>query len=109
MKRLLYGDTFPRLWEDLRTHPGKWMSRFVLLLGPWACLWMVETLNENNVFEDLYAWQVLMNLVWYYMLFAACRLILGRNRRAAGRVRIGVIVVVLHIVTSFPDRSACFL
>jgi len=56
----------------------------VFLLGPWICLWMVEILNENDIFEDLYAWQILMNLVWYYALFVVLRLILGRNRRAAG-------------------------
>ena len=83
MKALLYKDTFPRLVSDWKAQPGKWMSRLVFLLGPWVCLWMVETLNENNVFEDLYAWQVAMNLVWCYMLFVACRLILGRNRRSA--------------------------
>ena len=106
MKRPLYGNTFARLWEDLRTHPGKWMSRFVLLLGPWACLWMVETLNENNVFEDLYAWQVLMNLVWYYMLFAACRLILGRNRRAAalGTVLSFLVGLLNHYILRFRGR-----
>ena len=83
MRRLLYQDTFPRLVSDMRAQPGKWMSRLVFLLGPWVCLWMVETLNENNVFEDLYAWQVAMNMVWYYILFTVCRLLLGRNRRSA--------------------------
>ncbi len=83
VKALLYKDTFPRLVRDIRDNPGKWGSRVVLLLGPWACLWMVEILNQNDVFQDLYAWQVLMNLIWYYILFAVCRLILGRNRRAA--------------------------
>ena len=83
LKALLYKDTFPRLVRDIRDNPGKWGSRVVLLLGPWVCLWMVEILNQNDVFQDLYAWQVLMNLIWYYILFAVCRLILGRNRRAA--------------------------
>jgi len=83
MKALLYKDTFPRLFQDMKQHPGKWCSRLVFLLGPWAAFWMVETLNENDVFSDLYAWQVLMNLVWYYLLFAACRLILGRRKPAA--------------------------
>ena len=83
VKALLYKDTFPRLVRDIRDNPGKWGSWVVLLLGPWACLWMVEILNQNDVFQDLYAWQVLMNLIWYYILFAVCRLILGRNRRAA--------------------------
>ena len=83
VKALLYKDTFPRLVRDIRDNPGKWGSRVVLLLGPWVCLWMVEILNQNDVFQDLYAWQVLMNLIWYYILFAVCRLILGRNRRAA--------------------------
>lgn len=84
MRALLYRDTFPRLIADLRRQPGKWLSRLVFLLGPWAALWMVEILNQNDVFSDLQAWQVLMNLVWYYILFLVCRLVLGRLRRAAG-------------------------
>lgn len=69
MRALLYRDTFPRLVADLRSQPWKWMSRLVFLLGPWAAFWMVEILNQNDVFSDLQAWQVLMNLVWYYILF----------------------------------------
>ena len=71
-----------RLKRSLRREPGAWLARLAFLLGPWACFWMVEILNENDVFEDLYAWQVAMNLVWYYMFFAALRLLLGRLRRA---------------------------
>ena len=83
MKKLLYMDTFPRLVADIKARPGGWASRLVFLLGPWVCLWMVEILNQNDVFQDLHAWQVLMNMIWYYILFVGCRLILGRNRRAA--------------------------
>ena len=83
MRSVFYGDTFPRLFADMRHQPGKWASRLVYLLGPWASLWIVEILNENDVFSDLHAWQVLMNLVWYYLLFAACRLIFGRRKWAA--------------------------
>ena len=56
LRSLLYRDTFPRLAADLREQPGKWLSRLVFLLGPWASFWMVEILNENDVFSDLYAW-----------------------------------------------------
>lgn len=80
---LLHVDFFRRLLKDMRERPGKWLSRLVFLLGPWISLWMVEIMNENNVFQDLDGWQILGNMVWYYSLFAACRLILGRNRRAA--------------------------
>ena len=106
MKALLYGDTFPRLVRDLREHPGKWASRLVFLLGPWVCLWMVEILNENDVFEDLAAWQVLMNLVWYYSLFVALRLLLGRNRRAAALSTVLAFVfgLVNHYVLRFRGR-----
>ena len=76
-------ETSRRLARDLEEHPGKWASRLVFLLGPWVCLWMVEILNENDVFHDLDDWQVLMNMVFYYSIFVALRLILGRNRRAA--------------------------
>ena len=83
MKALLYRDTFPRLLADMKGQPWKWLSRLVFLLGPWAAFWMVEILNQNDVFSDLQAWQVLMNLVWYYILFLVCRLVLGRRRLAA--------------------------
>ena len=72
-----------RLLRDVKEFPDKWASRLVFLLGPWVCLWMVEILNENNVFQDLAAWQVLMNMIFYSCIFIALRLILGRNRRSA--------------------------
>ena len=106
MKALLYENTVLRLVRDIRNCPGKWCSRLVFLLGPWACLWMVEILNENDVFEDLAAWQVLMNLVWYYSLFVALRLILGRNRRSAalGTVLVFLFGLVNHYVLRFRGR-----
>ena len=106
MRALLYKDTFPRLVDDIRSHPGKWGSRLVFLLGPWVCLWMVEILNQNDVFEDLYGWQVLMNMVWYYILFAVCRLVLGRNRRAAALAAILAFLagLVNHYVLRFRGR-----
>lgn len=106
MRALLYRDTFPRLIADLRNQPGKWLSRLVFLLGPWVALWMVEILNQNDVFSDLQAWQVLMNLVWYYILFFVCRLMLGRLRRAAGLAICLCFVVGLvnHYVLRFRGR-----
>ena len=106
MKALLYRDTFPRLVADLRSQPWKWMSRLVFLQGPWAAFWMVEILNQNDVFSDLQAWQVLMNLVWYYILFFVCWLVLGRRRRAAGLAIClsFVIGLVNHYVLRFRGR-----
>ena len=95
-----------RLLRDMGEQPGKWGARLVFLLGPWVCLWMVETLNENDVFSDLYAWQVLMNMIWYYILFAVLRLVLGRIRRACA---LGICVAFLvglvnHYVLRFRGR-----
>ncbi len=106
MKALLYKDTFPRLLADMRERPGKWLSRLVFLLGPWACLLMVEILNENDIFSDLDGWQVLMNLVWYYGLFFVLRLVLGRNRRAAalGACLAFTFGLVNHYVLRFRGR-----
>ena len=106
MRALLYRDTFPRLVADLKKRPGAWLSRLVFLLGPWATFWMVEILNQNDVFSDLQAWQVLMNLVWYYILFLVCRLALGRLRRAAA-VAAGLsflVGLVNHYVLRFRGR-----
>ena len=106
MRTVLYGDTFPRLLADLREQPGKWGSRLVFLLGPWISFWMVEILNENDVFSDLYAWQVLMNLIWYYIWFLLCRLVLGRRRRAAAAAVLVCFAVGLvnHYVLRFRGR-----
>ncbi len=106
MRALLYDDTFPRLVRDWREHPGKWISRLVFLLGPWVCLWMMEILNENDVFKDLAAWQVLMNMVFYYSIFIALRLILGRNRcsSALGTVLCFLFGLVNHYVLRFRGR-----
>lgn len=105
MKALLY-DTFRNLFRDMRGQPGKWMSRLIFLLGPWSALWMVETLNENNVVTDLRAWQVLMNLVWYYILFVACRMIFGRRKWAATAAMVLSFAVGLvnHYVLRFRGR-----
>ena len=106
MRALLYDDTFPRLVRDWRDNPGKWLSRLVFLLGPWVCLWMVEILNENDVFDDLAPWQVLMNMVFYYSMFLALRLILGRNRRSAalGALLCFAFGLVNHYVLRFRGR-----
>ena len=106
MKALLYADTFPRLFQDMREHPGKWISCLVFLLGPWMAFWMVETLNENNIISDLQGWQVLMNMIWYYLLFALCRALLGRRQWAATAAMALSFVVgmVNHYVLRFRGR-----
>ncbi len=104
--RTLLCDTSCRLARDLMESPGKLVSRMVFLLGPWVCLWMVEILNENDVFDDLAAWQVAMNLVFYYSIFIVLRLILGRNRRAAalGTALCFAFGLVNHYVLRFRGR-----
>ena len=83
MGKLLCRDGMLRLAANVRERPEQWLSRLIFLLGPWVSFWMVEILNGNDVFSDLYSWQVLMNLIWYYIWFVVCRLALGRRRRAA--------------------------
>lgn len=95
-----------RLAANVRERPEQWLSRLIFLLGPWVSFWMVEILNGNDVFSDLYSWQVLMNLIWYYLLFLLCRLILGRRRRAAATAA-GLsffVGIVNHYVLRFRGR-----
>ena len=58
------------------------------------------------MFSDLYAWQVLMNLIWYYIWFVVCRLALGRRRRAAALAAAVCFLVGLvnHYVLRFRGR-----
>ena len=102
----LLNDSSKWLVRDLRNNPGRWVSRLVFLLGPWVCLWMVEILNENDVFDDLAPWQVLMNMVFYYSMFLALRLIIGRNRRSAalGALLCFAFGLVNHYVLRFRGR-----
>lgn len=106
MKALLYADTFPRLWQNMKDDPGKWLSRLVYLLGPWFCFIMVEFLNKNNLIEDFAPWQVFFNLVWYYILFYLSRLLLGRRRRAGAVITLLCFGVGLvnHYVLRFRGR-----
>lgn len=106
MGKLLHRDTLFRLAANVRERPEQWLSRLIFLLGPWVSFWMVEILNGNDVFSDLYSWQVLMNLIWYYLLFLLCRLILGRRRRAAATAA-GLsffVGIVNHYVLRFRGR-----
>ena len=106
MKALLYGDTFPRLWQNMKDEPGKWLSRLVYLLGPWFCFVVVELLNKNDLVEDFAPWQVFFNLIWYYILFYLARLLLGRRRRAGTVVSLLCFGVGLvnHYVLRFRGR-----
>lgn len=106
MRSLFYQDTFPRLVADMRARPGKWFSRLAFLLGPWLCFWMVEILNQNDVFKDLDDWQILMNMVWYYSLYLLLRLLLGRNRSAAalGAVLSFLVGLLNHYILRFRGR-----
>lgn len=106
MRALLYGDTFPRLWQNMKDDPGKWLSRLVYLLGPWFCFAMVEILNKNNLIDDFQPWQVLFNLIWYYILFYAARILLGRRRRAGIAVTLLCFAagLVNHYVLRFRGR-----
>ena len=106
MAKLLCRDGMLRLAANVRERPEQWLSRLIFLLGPWVSFWMVEILNGNDVFSDLYSWQVLMNLIWYYLLFLLCRLILGRRRRAAATAA-GLsffVGIVNHYVLRFRGR-----
>ena len=106
MGKLLCRDGMLRLAANVRERPEQWLSRLIFLLGPWVSFWMVEILNGNDVFSDLYSWQVLMTLIWYYLLFLLCRLILGRRRRAAATAA-GLsffVGIVNHYVLRFRGR-----
>ncbi len=106
MGKLLHRDTLFRLAANLRERPEQWLSRLIFLLGPWVSFWMVEILNGNDVVADLYPGQVLMNLIWYYLLFLLCRLVLGRRRRAAATAA-GLsffVGIVNHYVLRFRGR-----
>lgn len=106
MKALLYADTFPRLWQDMKHDPAKWLSRLIYLLGPWFCFVMVEFLNKNDIIEDFAPWQVFFNLIWYYILFWLARALLGRRRRAGAVITLICFAVGLvnHYVLRFRGR-----
>ena len=106
MYKLLFGKDFPQLWEDMRRKPGCYASRLVFLLGPWFTFWSVELLNKSELLKDFESWQLLFNLVWYYIIFAAWRLVLGRLRRAAVSAAVTCFVfgLVNHYVLRFRGR-----
>ncbi len=89
-----------------RVKRDSFLSWFAFLLGPWAALWMVELLNENDLFSDLHLWQVGMNLIWYYMLFILCDLVLHSHRWAGltAMTLSGIVGLVNHYILRFRGR-----
>lgn len=106
MYKLFFGKDFPGLWEDLRRHPGQWLSRLVFLLGPWFSFAAVELLNQNSLTKNFAFWQLAFNLIWYYIIFTVFRLVLGRLRRAAVCAGVACFVfgLVNHYVLRFRGR-----
>lgn len=62
---------------------ARWAPRVVWALGAPCALLTVELLNNTDPVEALSVIQCVLNLVWYYLLFALLTLLLGRIRRAA--------------------------
>lgn len=106
MYKLLFGKEFPQLWDDMRRRPGCFMSRLVFLLGPWFTFASVELLNKNELLRDFESWQLLFNLIWYYIIFSVFRLVLGRLRRAAVGAAVSCFAfgLVNHYVLRFRGR-----
>ena len=65
-----------RAWYFLTCEEN--LRRYLLLLGPWLALLMVEILNKNNPFTALTPTQTTLNMLWYYCIFWVVRLITGR-------------------------------
>lgn len=78
----------------------------ILALGPVASFLIVELLNQTHLWEDFEPWQVLMNLVWYALVFIVCRFVLGRDRRAgaAGALLCFFVGLANHFVYTFRGR-----
>ncbi len=88
-ERVLYVETDPGISLEMVPSRGfsllRWLrdrentARVVFLLGPWISYLMVEYLNNNDPFHSLTAEQVLLNLIWYYLIFWICRMVTGRK------------------------------
>ena len=55
-----------------------------LLLVPLIGFCMVEVLNYNDPIRDLTLLQVILNLVWYYLITGVLYLLIGRRKLSAG-------------------------
>ena len=106
MRSLMSGEWFVRLLADVREKPAKWLTRLVYLLGPWACFTFVEILNDNRFSKDFQPWQVLLNLVWYYIVFFLARVLIGRRRPAGTAVCVLLFAAGLlnHYILRFRGR-----
>ena len=72
---------FPR---RLSGWAARWAPRAVWALGPPCALLAVELLNNTDPVAALSVLQCVLNLVWYYLLFALLTLLLGRIRPRGG-------------------------
>ena len=85
---------------------GENIHRAFFLLGPWLAFLMVEILNKNHPFHSLTSTQILLNLVWYYIIFFLMRLLTGRHMLSAALSATLCFLVGLlnHYVLTFRGR-----
>ncbi len=63
---------------------ARWLPRLAFAAAPLLGYTLVEALNYNNAWTSFPAVQVLLNLVWYYMISALVYLLVGRLTLSAG-------------------------
>lgn len=97
---------FQRFWRLVQAHWRVAVSRLLFLLGPFAALCAVETLNEKNPFVNLNGEEWVMNLALYIMVWTAIWLLLGRRRSTAvtGMVLFTLAGIANHYVLKYMGR-----
>lgn len=81
---LAFGLILP-LRLDLSERWAVWVRRGAFLLAPALAFVLVEQMNYNyQLWRELSALQILLNLVWYYMLAGLLYLAVGRLALSAG-------------------------
>lgn len=90
----------------VRQRAGRFASLGALCLGPVASFLTVELLNETHLWDDFEPWQVVMNLVWYALIYLVCRFLLGRDRRAGAAAAVLCFLIGLanHYILEFRGR-----
>ncbi len=95
----------------VRFHPPERLAaalgRILWTVGPLLSLYLVETLNNNDLLEDLTPLEIALNLVWYYMIAGLVQLIVGHRNKSAqvSAILCWCIGCINHYIIRFRGRS----
>ena len=92
-------------WDKYVT--GERLSCALFIIGPVLSYTLVEMLNNNSPWAHLSTLQIVLNLLWYYIIYGLAFAVIGRVKLAAGGASVIFFLIgnINHYLYAFRGRT----